>query len=437
MEREFMKQLLLWKNNPRRKPLMIKGARQVGKTWLMKEFGRQYYQKVAYVNFDNNSRMKQVFAQDFDLSRILLAINAETGVRVTPKDTLLIFDEVQEAPMAISSLKYFCENAPEYHVIAAGSQLGTAIHQGVSFPVGKVNTLHLYPLSFFEFLKACGEDGLAGLLKQKDPILLSSFHDRFVTCLKNYYFVGGMPEVVSVFAEQQDFTAVRRLQQELLEMYEADFGKHIPEKDLMRVRMIWNAIPMQLAKENKKFFFGQVKKGGRAKEFELGTQWLLDCGLISKVNRVTKPAIPLKAYQEQNVYKLFFLDIGLLSASSGLDAKVLLEGSRVFTEFKGALTEQYVCQQLLSDTPYQPYYFTSENGRYEIDFMIQQGDEPMPLEVKAEQNVHARSLRAYYDKYQPSKTIRLSMNDYRLQDWVENIPLFAIHAFLHEGGIFL
>ena len=423
-----MKKLADWKNSPRRKPLILKGARQVGKTWLMKHFGSQYYRKIAYVNFDHNSRMKDVFRGDFSIDRILMAINAETGQKVTPGDTLIIFDEVQEVPDAITALKYFEENAPEYHVMAAGSLLGMAIHEGISFPVGKVNILSLYPMSFYEFLKAVGEENLAELLDAKAWDMITVFRDKFIFWLKNYYFVGGMPEVVALFAETKDYQAVLSLQKELLTLYEADFGKHIKDKELPRVRMVWHAIPVQLAKENKKFFFGQVKKGARAKDFEMAVQWLEDCGLITKVNRVTKPDIPLIAYEEENAYKVFFLDIGLLSASSGLDAKVLLEGNRAFTEFKGALTEQYVCQQLICDTPYIPYYFTSESNKYELDFLIQQGMNVLPIEVKAETNVHAKSLRAYYDRYKPEITFRLSMNNYEEQDWIKNIPLYAVHC---------
>jgi predicted AAA+ superfamily ATPase len=428
LERRLMKKLIEWKDSPRRKPLILKGARQVGKTWLMKNFGRQYYQKTAYINFDHNERMKNVFSLDFSIDRILLAINAETGVKVTPGDTLIIFDEIQEAPNAITALKYFAENGSEYHVMAAGSLLGMAIHEGVSFPVGKVNILTLHPMSFYEFLKALGEESLAGLLDRKMWDMITAFRDKFIFWLKNYYFIGGMPEAVQLFTETKDYESVRELQKELLTLYEADFGKHIKDRELPRVRMVWNAIPGQLAKENRKFFFGQVKKGARAKDFEMAIQWLQDCGLITKVSRVTKPAIPLKAYEEETAYKLFFLDVGLLSAISSLDARALLEGNRAFTEFKGALTEQYVCQQFICDTLYEPYYFTSESNKYELDFMVQKGMDVLPVEVKAETNVHAKSLRAYYDKYHPVITWRLSMNDYEEQEWVTNIPLYAVHC---------
>ena len=426
MERELMKDLTAWKDSPRRKPLILKGARQVGKTWLMKEFGGRCYKRTAYVNFDNNPAMKQVFRQDFDVSRILLAINAETGVRVSPEDTLIVFDEVQEAPLAISALKYFCENALEYSVIAAG----IALHEGISYPVGKVSTMQLHPLSFHEFLNATGEGGLAGLLDEGDDSMLAAFHDRFVAALKNYYVVGGMPEVVDAFARTKDYSEVRRIQNDLLEMYEADFGKHVPGVELPRLRLTWGAIPAQLAKDNRKFFFGHVKKGGRAGEFEKAVKCLADCGLVARVHRVSKPAVPMKAYAEQNAYKLFFVDVGLLGAVSGLDVRSVIEGNRVFTEFKGALTEQYVCQELLSDRKYRPYYFTSDSGNYEIDFMVQQGEDIVPVEVKAEQNLRSKSLRAYCDKYSPAKAIRLSMQDHVRQDWLENIPLYAIRKYM-------
>lgn len=428
MERHLLHELKRWKDSPHRKPLILKGARQVGKTWLMREFGKRYYQKVAYVNFDNNPRMQQVFTGDFSIDRLLLAINAETGVAITPEDTLIIFDEIQEAPKAIASLKYFCEEAASYHIVAAGSLLGVAIHGGDSFPVGKVNTLRVYPMTFVEFLYAVGEDGLATLLEQGDLQLIDTFQDKFTAWLKNYYYVGGMPEAVKIFAETRDYQSVRRMQSELTEMYEADFGKHVDARELPRVRMVWNAIPVQLAKENKKFFFGQVKKGARARDWETAIEWLLDCGLITRVHRVTKPAVPLKAYQEMNSYKLFFLDVGLLGAISGIDARSLLEGNRLFVEFKGALTEQYVCQQLIADKGYEPFYFSSESNKYEIDFMLQNGHDVIPVEVKAEHNVRAKSLRAYVEKHKPAKAVRLSMNNYRQEEWLINIPLFAIHC---------
>lgn len=430
MERALMKKLVGWKDSPVRKPLILKGARQVGKTWLMQEFGKKYFKKTAYVNFDHNPVMQHIFDQDFDIRRILMAINIETGVVVTPRDTLIIFDEVQEAPAAISALKYFCENGPEYPVIAAGSMLGVALHEGISYPVGKVNTLSLYPLSFYEFLMAQGEEGLARLLDDRDMEMMNAFHDKYVTALKNYYYTGGMPEIVRFFSENKDYAAVRKMQEELLEMYEADFSKHMNPRELPRVRMVWHAIPAQLAKENKKFFFGQVKKGARAKDFEMAVEWLMDCGLITRVNRVTKPAVPLKAYAEENAYKLYFLDAGLLGALSGLDAKSILEGNRIFTEFKGALTEQYVCQQMIADRDLTLFFMLSENGRYEIDFLVQHEGNVVPIEVKAGQTVHAKRLRAYCEKYAPSLAVRLSMNPCEKQDHLLNMPLYGVHCLL-------
>lgn len=430
MERALMKKLVEWKDSPVRKPLILKGARQVGKTWLMQEFGKKYFKKTAYVNFDHNPVMQHIFDQDFDIQRILMAINIETGVVVTPRDTLIIFDEVQEAPAAISALKYFCENGPEYPVIAAGSMLGVALHEGISYPVGKVNTLSLYPLSFYEFLMAQGEEGLARLLDDRDMEMMNAFHDKYVTALKNYYYTGGMPEIVRFFSENKDYAAVRKMQEELLEMYEADFSKHMDPRELPRVRMVWHAIPAQLAKENKKFFFGQVKKGARAKDFEMAVEWLMDCGLITRVNRVTKPAVPLKAYAEENAYKLYFLDTGLLGALSGLDAKSILEGNRIFIEFKGALTEQYVCQQMIADLDLSLFYMLSENGRYEIDFLVQHEGNVVPIEVKAGQTVHAKSLCAYCEKYAPSLAVRLSMNSCEKQDHLLNMPLYGVHCLL-------
>lgn len=426
MIRYAMDKLVEWKNKKNRKPLLIKGARQVGKTWLMKEFGRIHFEKVAYINFDNNRKMKQVFEDDFDIDRILMAINIETKQTVTPQDTLIIFDEIQEAPGAISALKYFYENAPEYAVIVAGSLLGVAIHEGVSFPVGKLDILQLHPLSFREFLEAVGEKPLADLIRLQDYSMMTAFKNKYIHWLKNYYFIGGMPEVVQSFVDNKDYQEVRRLQNTIIELYEDDFSKHTSMSELPRIRMVWNAVPMQLAKENKKFFFGQVKAGGRLKDFEIAIEWLLDCGLIRKVFRVNKPAVPLKAYVEFSAFKLYLLDLGLLGAMSELDAESILEGNEIFTEFKGALTEQYVLQQIVSDTEYTPYYFAPEKSTVEIDFLVQKGKNIVPLEVKAEENLRAKSLKVYCEKYQPPYAVRTSMSDYRQQEWMTNLPLYAI-----------
>jgi len=426
MERYAINKLVEWKDKKNRKPLILKGARQVGKTWLMKEFGKKYFKYTAYVNFDNNRLMTDVFDKDYDIERILAAINIETATKILPQETLIIFDEIQENPRAIAALKYFYENAPEYAIVAAGSLLGVAIHKGTSFPVGKVDTLELHPLCFREFLMAVGEDGLAGLIESTDFEMMSIFRDKYTDWLKKYYFIGGMPEVVASFVENRDFAEVRYLQSKIIEMYEDDFSKHTTENELPRIRMVWNSIPMQLAKENKKFFFGKIKEGARAKDFEIAIEWLQDCGLIKKVNNVSKPAMPLKAYIEFSSFKLYLLDVGLLGALSELDARSILDGNVIFTEFKGAMTEQYVLQELIADTEYTPYYFTETKSEGEIDFMIQKEGAVVPIEVKAEENLRAKSLRFYCDKYKPQLAVRTSMSDYRKQDWLTNIPLWCI-----------
>ncbi len=432
MERYAMRQLEEWYNRKNRKPLILKGARQVGKTWLMKEFGRTHFKNTAYVNFDNNKNMANVFNDDYDIERILMAINIETGVKIHPEETLIIFDEIQENPKAIASLKYFCEEASEYAIIAAGSLLGVAIHKGVSFPVGKVDTMELNPLSFREFLLAIGEEGLARLIDEVNIPLIEGFREKYIDWLKKYYFIGGMPEVVSSFVAERDFTEVRRLQRRIIEMYEADFSKHTSTNELPRIRMVWNSIPMQLAKENKKFFFGKIKEGARAKDFEIAIEWLLDCGLIKKVYNVSKPAMPLKAYTEFSAFKLYLLDVGLLAAMSELDAKSILDGSAIFVEFKGALTEQYVLQQLIADTEFTPYYYSETKSEGEIDFLIQKGTNIVPIEVKAEENLKAKSLRVYCDKFKPQIAIRTSMSNYREQDWMVNVPLYVLDKYLEK-----
>lgn len=426
MQRFAMKKLEAWKNDDNRKPLVIMGARQVGKTWLMKEFGRLYYKKVAYISFYNNEAMKHVFEQDYDINRIVSAINIEVGFTISSDDTLIIFDEIQNAPKAFESLKYFYEDAPEYHIMVAGSLLGVALHKGISYPVGKVTTLNLYPLNFREFLYAVGEKGLADALETKDYDLIDSFSEKYTYHLKNYFYVGGMPEVVSKFINNNDYIAAREIQKEIVLQYKGDFGKHISPNELPRINMVWDSIPMQLAKENKKFFFGQIKKGARSAEFEKAIQWLVDSGLVYRVHKVNEPHIPLSAYKELSFFKLFFVDIGLLGAMSELDLHSVIEGNRLFVEFKGALTEQYVLQQIMSDTTYTPYYYGTASATFEQDFLVQKGMDAVPIEVKAETNIHSKSLKAYYDKFHPSISIRLSLLNYKEQDWLVNIPLYAV-----------
>ena len=421
-----MQRLKEWKQKDNRNPLIIMGARQVGKTWLMKEFGKQCYEKVAYISFYNNKRMANAFQMDFDIKRIIMNLNIESGVTITPGNTLIILDEIQDTPKVLESLKYFCEDAQEYHVIAAGSLLGVAIHEGVSYPVGKVDMLDLYPLNFREFLCAMGEEKLKEALDTKDYSLIDTFSNKYLFWLKNYYYTGGMPGVVEAFRIHRDYEEVRQIQKDIVRQYEGDFGKHIDARTLPRIRMVWDAIPIQLAKENKKFFFGQIKKGARSSEYEIAIQWLLDCGLIHKVSRVNEPHMPLKAYRSMNAYKLFMLDVGLLGALSELAAESILEDNEIFVEFKGALTEQYVLQQLISDTNYMPYYFGTEKATFEQDFLIQKGKNIVPIEVKAETNIRSQSLKAYCDKYHPEEAVRFSTLKYMEQEWMVNMPLYAV-----------
>ena len=392
----------------------------------MKEFGRTNYDKVAYISFYNNKRMDEVFQNDFDVKRIIMNLNIEAGVTITPGDTLIILDEIQDSPKVLESLKYFCEEAPQYHVVAAGSLLGVTIHEGVSYPVGKVDLLDLYPLNFREFLYAMEEQGLADALETKDYTLIDNFSDKYLFWLKNYYYTGGMPAVVDAFRMHRDYAEARQIQNDIVRQYEGDFGKHIDTHTLPRIRLVWDSVPMQLAKENKKFFFGQIKKGARSSEYELAIQWLVDCGLVYKVNRVNEPNMPLKAYKSMNAYKLFLLDVGLLGALSELEAESILDGNDIFVEFKGALTEQYVLQQLISDTRYTPYYFGTEKATFEQDFLVQRGKDIVPIEVKAGDNIRSQSLKAYCDKYHPNKAVRFSTLKYIDQGWMENIPLYAV-----------
>ena len=426
MYRLAIKKLKEWKKKEDRKPMILMGARQVGKTWIMKEFGKNEYAKVAYISFYNNDRMNDVFDMDFDVDRIIMNLNIESGITITPNDTLIILDEIQNAPKALESLKYFCEDANEYHVIAAGSLLGVAVHENVSFPVGKVDMLDLYPFSFREFLLAMDEKNLVMALDSKDFSIIDNFSDKFLFWLKNYYYIGGMPAVVDSFRRNKDYVKARQIQKDILRQYEQDFGKHVDAKNLPRIRMVWQSIPIQLAKENKKFFFGQIKKGARSSDFEIAIQWLMDSGLIYKVNRINEPHMPLKAYINMSAYKLFILDIGLLGALSDLPAKTILEKDEIFVEFKGAFTEQYVLQQLICDTQYTPYYYGTDKSTFEQDFMIQMEDKIVPIEVKAEGNIRSQSLKVYCEKYHPKKAVRFSTLKYMDQGWMVNIPLYAV-----------
>jgi hypothetical protein len=428
MYRKEIEELTKWKASPNRKPLIIKGARQVGKTWLIKEFGKTTYEQVAYINFESSPVMRQVFDLDFDIQRILSAIRIETGIEVIPESTLIVLDEIQEAPKALTSLKYFAENAPEFHVIAAGSLLGILLSKGSSFPVGKVSFMELFPLPFSEFLTAIGQEQIAKAIQQKDWPMLTLFREKLINFLKQYYFIGGMPEAVKRFIQTGDVVQVRQVQQNILNAYEQDFAKHAPAEIVPRIRMVWNGIPAQLAKENRKFIYGQLKQGARATTFEMALLWLQDCGLVYKVKQVTKPGMPLKAYEDSGAFKLFMLDTGLLGALSGLDAASLLDGNQLFEEFKGAITEQYVLQQLLAQKKVEVYYFSPQNARVEIDFIIQAGENIVPIEAKASENLHSKSLRTYCEKFQPEIAIRTSLSNYRQESWMVNVPLYAIET---------
>lgn len=433
MERKLISKLEQWKNKIKRKPLIIQGARQVGKTWIMREFGSRYFDDTIYINFDNNETMKKVFEIDFDISRIISAIKIEYGKGFDPQNTLIIFDEIQEAPKALSSLKYFNENAPQYAIIAAGSLLGVALHQGTSFPVGKVDFMQLYPLDFSEFMRALGEEQLAELLDKNDYKLIDAYSTKYIELLKKYYYIGGMPEAVQTYIDTDDFYEVRKVQKNLLKYYEEDFSKHAPKEVVPRIMMVWNSIPSQLAKENRKFIYGSMREGARAKDFELAIQWLEDAGLILRNYRIKKPDIPLIAYMDMNCFKMFLLDVGLLAAKTDIHAKVLLDGCRIFEEFKGALTEQFVAQQLKASDK-DLYYYSTENSSGEIDFILQQEMQCIPIEVKAEENLRARSLRAFCDKYKVQTAIRSSMSNYREQDWMVNVPLYALIQFLDANA---
>lgn len=426
MYRAAIEQLKAWKERKNHKPLIIKGARQVGKTWLMKEFGSLMYEQTVYINFDNNQTVKGLFDGSFNTERIIMGLEIYAGYKIEADKTLIIFDEIQEAPKALASLKYFNENAPQYDIVCAGSLLGVALHGGTSFPVGKVEFLDLYPLSFTEFLLAMGKDRYAKLIAENDYAMASAFKTEYTDLLKNYYYVGGMPEAVQAFTNRKDYGEVREIQQRILNAYEQDFSKHAPNEVVPRIRMLWNSIPAQLAKENKKFIYGLIKEGARAREYELAMLWLTDCGLVHKINRVSVPKLPLKAYEDLKAFKLFVLDVGLLSCMVNLSREALIEGNEMFVEFKGALTEQYVLQQLKTIKGLNIYYWTAERGTAEVDFVIDNGEKVIPIEVKAETNLMAKSLKVYREKFDPEISIRTSMSDYKDEGWLINIPLWGI-----------
>ncbi len=432
MKRDAMQQLLSWKQKSSKKPLIIRGARQVGKSWLMKTFGKNEYTRTAYINLEEMKHLQSVFRQDFDIHRIVTALSVEANVKIEAENTLIILDEIQEVPEAITALKYFNENAPEFHVVCASSLLGVMLHSHTSFPVGKVEFLDLYPMSFREYLSALDEHGLLKLLNDKDWSLVKAFKEKYIQLLKQYYYLGGMPEVVYQFSKNKDFFEAREIQKRILLSYEQDFSKHAPIAVVPRIRMLWQSIPAELAKENKKFIYGAVKSGARARDYEIAINWLIDCGLVHKINRISKPALPIIANQDISAFKLYIVDVGLLAAMGNLDVKSLLEGNRIFGEFKGALTEQYVLQELKTQYDIVINYWTADASKAEVDFVVQKSNTIIPLEVKAEENLQAKSLKMYCQKFQPTLALRTSMSDFREDEWLSNIPLYSLSIFFNS-----
>ena len=426
MERRASRLLEAWKDNRARKPLVLRGARQVGKTWLLQEFARSHYENVAYVNCERDRSAASIFAGDLDPSRILHGIEITAGTTIKPDTTLVIIDEIQEAPNALTSLKYFAEERPDIHLAVAGSLLGVALRTNVSFPVGKVNFIDLHPLDFDEFLRGIGEARLADLVLRQDWTLIASYAGRLTELLRQYMFVGGMPEAVARYAAGDSLDVVRSTQHDIIRGYENDFAKYATATVSRRIAEAWASLPSQLARENKRFILGRVREGARAREFEDAIQWLSDAGLVHQVKRFTKPASPLRVYEDNKIFKLFLLDVGLLSALSGLEAPVLLHGTGIFEEFKGALTEQFVAQQIIAIRNSVPMYWAPENGRAEIDFVIESSGTLVPIEVKAGENLQSKSLRSYIDRFHPAEAWRFSLADYREQSDMTNVPLYAV-----------
>lgn len=429
MDRRLTDSLAAWRANPGRKPLILRGARQVGKTWLLQEFGRTHYSQVAYVNCQRDQSVAAIFEGDLDPDRILRGLEIAAGTPIEPGTTLLVVDEIQDVPRALTSLKYFEEERPDIHLATAGSLLGLALRK-VSFPVGKVHFLDLHPLDFDEFLRGTGEAQLADLLKAQDWDLIAPFRERCIDQLRLYMFVGGMPEAVEHFRDGAALDVVRGIHNDILRGYESDFATYAEANESRRIAQVWASMPSQLARENKRFVFGHAKPGARARDLEDAIQWLVDAGLVHRVTRYTKPAQPIVTYADSHIYKLFFHDVGLLGALSHLDAAVLLRGSGIFEEFKGALTEQYVLQQIVAVRNEAPMYWSPEKPTTEIDFAIEKADGLVPIEVKAEENLRSKSLRSYIDRYHPSEALRFSLANYRAQEDMINVPLYAIGPWL-------
>ena len=429
MERKAFDKLKIWKDRANRKPLLIQGARQVGKTWLMREFGRREYRNTAYLSFADQPRAAGIFEQDYNGEEILRSISLLTNEPIRPESTLIILDEIQDCERAIHSLKFLRENAPQYHIMAAGSLLGVAMkHRHQSFPVGQVDMLHLAPLSFDEFLDAMGEHALLSVLKEANVRLMQTAHEKLITRLKEYLYVGGMPEVVASYAAGYGAAEARRIQQQIISGYENDFAKYTAAKDVPRIHSVWSSVPAQLAKDNRKFVYKLLGTGARAREYEMAVEWLILCGLLHRVRRISKPAMPLSAYEQPNSFKLYALDCGLLGALARLDAQSLLDGNTIFEEFKGALTEQFVLQELIAlGNP--PAYWEADGGTAEVDFVAQFGSSVIPIEAKAGLNLRARSLASYRQRYTPEYAVRTSLSPYEQNDTLYNIPLYAFaHA---------
>lgn len=425
MERSIYSSLKKWKESPTRKPLILQGARQVGKTYILKEFGAREYSEVVYINCDDNNDMQNMFV-DYDIDRIIRSMSAISGVSIKPSTTLLILDEIQEVERGLASLKYFCEKAPEYHVAVAGSLLGITLHEGTSFPVGKVDMLYMYPMDFEEFLLAMGKEQLVELLRNNSWATLTPLRGMLTELLRQYYFVGGMPEAVKAYVERGDIWEVRSIHSKIIDAYRNDMSKHAPKQQVQRINMVWNSIPSQLARDNKKFIYGALRKGARANDFEIAIQWLVDSGLVHKVHRISKPVVPLKFYEDMASFKLFLLDCGLLGALSETPPEQILIGDNVFEEYKGAFTENYVLQQLKSLPRTFVYYYSNDNSTLEIDFVVQHEAHVIPIEVKAEENLRAKSLRHFVTDNSGLHGVRFSMSDYREQDWLTNVPLWAV-----------
>lgn len=429
MYRTKIKELEQWKLSSKRKPLIMLGARQVGKTYLIQQFGETNYKQVAYINFERPNAPINLFETGFDTDRIITVLNAFCQMRITADDTLIIFDEIQAAPKGITALKYLYEDTPQYHIIAAGSLSGINIHPDESFPVGKVDFMKLYPMSFYEFLLAMGEIGIVELLEKRDLENLKFFNNKLINLLRYYLYIGGMPEVVADFVENRDWINARNIQNQILNSYRNDFSKHAPKEVLPRINMVWNSIPAQLSKENKKFIYGMIREGARAKDFELAIQWLADTGLLHKVYNVSKPDLPLMAYQELSNFKLFHNDVGLLGAMTNLSSKTIIEGDAIFEEFKGALTEQFVFQQLIQNENLSVFYHTFDRSKYELDFIVQnKQDEIIPIEVKSGTNLKSTSFKLFCDRHKPKTAIRISLADYKKESWLTNLPLYTIYT---------